>query len=116
MSQELIKKVESKFLKKDVPTFNVGDAVKVYAKVVEGEKERTQVFEGIVIAKKHGGLRESFVVRKVSYGIGVEKSFMLHSPNVEKVEVIRKGKAKRAKLYYLRDKIGKLVSHVKEKF
>ncbi|AEE14613.1 50S ribosomal protein L19 [Thermodesulfobium narugense DSM 14796] len=116
MSQELIKKVESKFLKETVPTFNVGDTVKVYVKVKEGEKERTQVFEGIVIAKKNGGLRESFVVRKVSYGVGVEKSFMLHSPNVEKVEVIRKGKAKKAKLYYLRDKIGKLASHVKEKF
>lgn len=116
MSQELIKKVEAKFLKETVPVFNVGDTVKVFVKVVEGEKERTQVFEGIVIAKKNGGLQETFIVRKMSYGVGVEKNFMLHSSNVEKIEVIRKGKAKKAKLYFLRDKIGKLASHVKEKF
>lgn len=102
------------YTKSEVPVFNVGDTVKVDAKIKEGEKERTQAFEGTVIAKNGGGISESFTVRKISYGVGVEKVFLLHSPNVLKVEVVRKGKVRRAKLYYLRDRVGK-AAKVKEK-
>ena len=94
-------------LKEDKPEINVGDTVKVHCRIKEGEKERIQIFEGIVIAKKHGGVQETFTVRKSSNGIGVEKTWPLHSPNVEKVEVVRKGKVRRAKLNYLRDRVGK---------
>ncbi len=99
--------VESQGTKETVPQFNVGDTVKVHMRVVEGEKERIQVVEGVVISKKHGGVRETFTVRKVSSGIGVERTFPLHSPRVEKVEVVRSGKVRRAKLYYLRELKGK---------
>jgi large subunit ribosomal protein L19 len=99
--------VEEKQLKKDLEPFNVGDTVKVHVVIKEGDKERIQIFRGDVIAKKGGGARESFTVRKVSFGIGVERVFPLHSKMVKKIEVVRKGKVKRAKLYYLRDLKGK---------
>ena len=94
-------------LKTEVPKFGIGDSVKVYVKIVEGEKERTQMFEGTVIAKHGGGISETFTVRRVSYGLGVEKTFPLHSPNVEKIVVFRVAKVRRAKLYYLRSRVGK---------
>ena len=101
-------------LKADVPVFGIGDGVKVYVRIVEGDKSRTQMFEGTVIAKHGGGISETFTVRRVSYGCGVEKTFPIHSPNVVKVDVIRSGSVRRAKLYYLRDRVGK-ASKVKEK-
>ena len=101
-------------LKTEVPAFGIGDGVKVYVKIVEGEKERIQMFEGTVIAKHGGGISETFTVRRVAYGCGVEKTFPIHSPNVVKVDIIRVGKIRRAKLYYLRDRVGK-ASKVKEK-
>ena len=101
-------------LKTEVPQFNIGDSVKVYVRIKEGEKTRTQMFEGTVIAKHGGGISETFTVRRVSYGVGVEKTFPIHSPNVEKVEVYREGKVRRAKLYYLRGRVGK-AAKVKEK-
>ena len=97
-----------------MPEFEVGDTVVVHNRIKEGTRERTQLFEGLVIAKKNGGISESFTVRHVAYGVGVEKTFPLHSPNVEKVVVTRKGKVRRAKLYYIRDRVGK-ASKVKEK-
>ena len=104
---DLIKELESQQLKKEMPVINVGDTVRVHVKIKEGSRERIQVFEGIVIAKKHGGLEETFTVRRLAYGVGVEKTFPVHSPNVEKVEVVRQGKVRRAKLFYLRDRVGK---------
>ena len=101
-------------LKAEAPQFNVGDTVKVYQRIVEGTRERIQLFEGTVTAKKNGGISESFTVRRVAYGCGVEKTFPLHSPNVVKVELIREGKVRRAKLYYVRDRVGK-AAKVKEK-
>ena len=92
---------------KEIPTFGIGDTVKVHAKIKEGNRERIQIFEGTVIARKHGGISETFTVRRVSYGVGVEKTFPIHSPNVARVEVVRKGKVRRAKLYYLRGRVGK---------
>ena len=103
----IIKKIEDAQLKAEVPQFNVGDTVKVYAKIKEGNRERTQVFEGTVIKRQNGGAKETFTVRKFSNGIGVEKLWPLHSPNVEKIEVVRLGKVRRARLYYLRDRVGK---------
>jgi len=94
-------------LKTEIPAFEVGDNVRVHNRIKEGTRERVQLFEGTVIARKNGGINETFTVRRVSYGVGVEKTFPLHSPNVEKIEVTRKGKARRAKLYYLRDRVGK---------
>lgn len=104
---DIIKKIEAEQLKAEVPEFNVGDTVKVYAKIKEGNRERIQVFEGTVLKKQGGSTRATFTVRKNSNGIGVEKTWPLHSPNVEKVEVVRRGKVRRAKLYYLRDRVGK---------
>ena len=104
---DIIKKIEAEQLKAEVPAFNVGDTVKVYGKIKEGNRERIQVFEGVVLKKQGGGARETFTVRKNSNGIGVEKTWPLHSPNVEKVEVIRRGKVRRAKLNYLRGRVGK---------
>jgi large subunit ribosomal protein L19 len=104
---EIIKEIEEAQLKENVPSFNVGDTVKVYGKIKEGNRERIQVFEGTVIKKQGGSNRATFTVRKNSNGVGVEKTWPLHSPNVEKVEVVRKGKVRRAKLYYLRDRVGK---------
>ncbi len=96
-----------KHMKAEVPTAQVGDTVRVHVKVKEGARERIQVFEGTVIAKKHGGIAESITVRRVSFGVGVEKVFPLHAPAVEKIELVRHGKVRRAKLYYLRDRVGK---------
>lgn len=99
--------IEKEYMKKSVPQFRIGDTVRVHMRVVEGEKERIQVIEGVVIARKNSGVRETFTVRKVSSGIGVERIFPLHSPKVEKIEVTRSGKVRRAKLYYLRERKGK---------
>lgn len=104
---EIIRKIEAEQCKENIPQFNVGDTVKVYAKIKEGNRERTQMFEGIVIKKQGGSNRATFTVRKNSNGIGVEKTWPIHSPHLEKVEVVRKGKVRRAKLYFLRDRVGK---------
>lgn len=104
----------SEQLKTELPKFSIGDGVKVYIRITEGEKQRIQLFEGTVIAKHGGGISETFTVRRVSYGVGVEKTFPLHSPNVDKIEVYREGKVRRAKLYYLRSRVGK-AAKVKEK-
>ncbi len=104
---DIIKSIEQESLRKDVPEFRVGDTVKVYFKVIEGNKERIQAYEGVVIARKHGGLSETFTVRRISSGIGVERTFPLHSPKIDKVEVVRHGSVRRAKLYYLRERTGK---------
>ena len=104
---DLIKKLTESQLKDNAINFKVGDTVKVHAKIKEGTRERIQVFEGTVIARKHGGIQETMTVRRVSYGVGVEKTFPVHSPNIEKVEVVRSGKVRRAKLYYLRDRVGR---------
>lgn len=104
---EIIKKIEQEQLKTEVPEFRVGDTVRVHNKIKEGNRERTQIFEGIVLKKQGGSNRATFTVRKISNGVGVEKTWPIHSPNVEKVEVIRQGKARRAKLNYLRSRVGK---------
>lgn len=104
---ELIKEIEAAQLKAEVPEFSTGDTVRVYGKIKEGNRERIQVFEGVVLKKQGGSNRATFTVRKTSGGVGVEKTWPLHSPNVEKVEVVRKGKVRRAKLNYLRDRVGK---------
>ena len=106
--------LEKEGIKEDITPFNVGDTVKVYFKIKEGDKERIQAFEGVVIARKNGGIRETFTVRKISFGIGVERIFPLHSPKIDKVEVVRQGKVRRAKLYYLRELTGK-AAKIKEK-
>lgn len=107
--------IEKEQITREAPKFNVGDTVKVFFKIVEGTKERVQVFEGLVIAKKNGGIRETFTVRKISFGVGVERAFPLHSPRIEKVEIVREGQVRRAKLYYIRDLTGKAAVRVKEK-
>ena len=109
----IIQEIEKAQLKSEKPEFNVGDTVRVHVRVIEGGKERIQVFEGIVIAKRHDSNRETFIVRKISHGVGVERTFLLNSPRVAKVEVTRRGKVRRAKLFYLRDKIGK-AARIKE--
>ena len=110
---DLIKALNNEQLKENVPVINIGDTVRVSNKIKEGTRERVQLFEGTVIAKNGGGISETFTVRRVSYAVGVEKTFPVHSPNVEKVEIVRNGKVRRAKLYYLRDRVGKS-SKVKE--
>ena len=110
---DIIKSIEAEQLKENVPVFHVGDTVKVYGKIKEGNRERIQIFEGTVLKKQGGSTRATFTVRKFSNGVGVEKTWPLHSPNVEKVEVVRRGKVRRAKLYYLRDRGGK-AAKVKE--
>ena len=105
--------IEKNMPEKEAPSVTVGDTVRVHLKVKEGNRERIQVFEGTVIAKKHGGINETFTVRRISYGVGVEKVFPLYSPIIEKVETVRRGKVRRAKLYYLRDRVGK-AAKVKE--
>ena len=111
---DLIKAFTAEQKKETVPGFNVGDTVRVHNKIKEGARERIQMFEGTVIAKHGGGISETFTVRRVSYGVGVEKTFPLHSPNVDKIVVFREAKVRRAKLYYLRDRVGK-AAKVKEK-
>ena len=104
---DLMQAFTEKYKKEEPPVVAIGDTVRVHLKVKEGNRERIQVFEGTVIAKKHGGIQESFTVRRISYGVGVEKVFPVHAPSVEKIEVVRHGKVRRAKLYYLRDRVGK---------
>ena len=104
---EIIKNIEAAQMKAEVPQFNVGDTVRVHGKIKEGNRERIQIFEGVVLKKQGGSNRETFTVRKNSNGVGVEKTWPLHSPNVVKVDVVRRGKVRRAKLYYLRDRVGK---------
>lgn len=111
---EIIKNIEAAQLKAEAPEFCVGDTVKVYAKIKEGNRERIQVFEGTVIKRQNGGARETFTVRKQASGVGVEKTWPVHSPIIEKIEVVRRGKVRRAKLYYLRDRVGK-AAKVKER-
>ena len=104
---DIIKSIEHEQLKNKIPELRIGDTVRVHQKIKEGNRERIQVFEGIIIKKQGGGVNATFTVRKIAYGVGVEKTFLVHSPMVEKVELVRVGKARRAKLYYLRDRIGK---------
>ena len=104
---DALKLIAQDSLKAEAPKFNVGDTVKVHVRIAEGDKFRIQIFEGTVIAKKHGGVSETFTVRRVSYGVGVEKTFPVHSPNIAKFEIVRNGKVRRAKLYYLRGRVGK---------
>ena len=110
---DALKQISNSSLKSEAPVINVGDTVKVHVRITEGDKSRIQVFEGTVIAKKHGGINETFTVRRVAHGCGIERVFPVHSPVVEKVEVVRSGKVRRAKLYYLRDRVGK-AAKVKE--
>ena len=104
---DIIKAFTEEQLKKEIPEIKVGDTVRVHNRIVEGSKSRIQIYEGTVIAKRGGGISETFTVRRISYGVGVEKTFPIHSPNVEKIETVRRGKVRRAKLYYLRDRVGK---------
>ena len=104
---KIIEAIEKEYMKSEVPAIAVGDNVKVYVKVVEGTRERLQAFEGIVIAKKNGSVRETITVRRVSFGVGIERTFPIHSPRIDKIEVVRHGKVRRAKLYYLRTLYGK---------
>ncbi|MDP4087962.1 MAG: 50S ribosomal protein L19 [Bacillota bacterium] len=110
---ELLKSIEAEQLRKDLPVFNVGDTVKVHVKVKEGNRERVQLFEGTVLKRQNGGLRETFTVRRLAYGVGVERTFPVHAPIIDKIEVVRKGKVRRAKLFYLRTRVGK-AAKVKE--
>lgn len=104
---DILRAIEAEQLKNDLPSFNIGDTVKVHVKVKEGTRERIQMFEGVVLKRQNGGLRETFTVRRVAYGVGVEKTFPVHSPMIDKIEVVRRGRVRRAKLYYLRDRVGK---------
>ncbi|MGE5398422.1 MAG: 50S ribosomal protein L19 [Chitinophagales bacterium] len=112
--QDIIRAIEEEQIKKDIPAFRPGDTVKVHVKVVEAGRERIQVFEGIVLRRRGGGLSETFSVRRVSYGVGVERTFMVNSPRIDKIELVRRGKVRRARLYYLRERFGKKAK-VKEK-
>lgn len=103
----IIQELEKEQLKQDITTFNVGDTIRVHNWIKEGTRERIQVFEGVVLKRQHGGIRETFTVRRLSYGVGVEKTWPLHSPFIEKIEVVKRGKVRRAKLNYLRDRVGK---------
>lgn len=114
MNQNIIKTIVNEQLRNDLPAFNVGDSVKVHLKVKEGKRERVQIFEGTVLKKQNGGISETFTVRKISYGVGVEKTLPLHSPKIEKIEIVREGRVRRAKLNYLRERLGKSAK-VKEK-
>ena len=110
---EILRAIEQEQIRTDLPKFNVGDNVRVHVKIKEGNRERVQAFEGTVIKKQNGGLRETFTVRRVAYGTGVERTFPMNSPSIDKMEVVRKGKVRRAKLFYLRDRVGK-AAKVKE--
>ena len=114
MNPEIIKKIESEQLKENTPQFRVGDTIRVYARIIEGTRERIQMFEGVVIKRQGGGINENFTVRRVSYGVGVEKTWPLNSPTVDHIEVVRRGKVRQAKLFYLRDRVGK-AAKVKER-
>ena len=111
---DLVKALSSQYMKAELPEMRVGDTVRVHVRIKEGSRERIQVFEGVIIARKHGGIGETITVRRVSYGVGVEKVFPVHSPRIAAVETVRKGKVRRAKLYFLRDRFGK-AAKIKEK-
>ena len=111
---DLMKALTSQYMKEELPEMNVGETVRVHVKIKEGARERVQAFEGTIIARKHGGIEESITVRRLSYGVGCEKVFPVHSPNIVKVETVRRGKVRRAKLYYLRSRLGK-AAKVKER-
>ena len=111
---DALKLINQDSLKEKMPEVNIGDTVKVHVKIKEGEKERIQIFEGTVISKKHGGVSETFTVRRLSHGVGVERVFPIHSPNITDVQIVRRGRVRRAKLYYLRDRVGK-AAKVREK-
>ncbi|MBN6185854.1 MULTISPECIES: 50S ribosomal protein L19 [Paenibacillaceae] len=111
--KNVIREITQANIKQDIPSFRPGDTVRVHLKVVEGQRERIQVFEGVVIKRRGGGISETFTVRKISYGVGVERTLPLHSPKIDKIEVVRYGKVRRAKLYYLRDRVGK-AARIKE--
>ena len=110
----IIESLTNDQIRTDLPEFNIGDTIKVHVKIKEGDKERIQVFEGTVISKKRGGIQQTFTVRRLSYGVGVERTFPVNSPKIDKIDVVRRGKVRRAKLYYLRDRVGK-ATRVKEK-
>ena len=110
---EIIRSIEAEQIRNDLPKFHVGDTVKVHIKIKEGTRERIQIFEGIVLKRQNGGIRETFTVRRISYGIGVEKTFPVNSPSIDNIDVVRRGKVRRAKLFYLRNRIGK-AAKVKE--
>jgi len=111
----IIKDIEKKYMKEKPEEFSVGDTIRVYAKIQEGDKERLQGFEGVVIARKNGGIAQTFTVRKIVQGIGVERIFPLHSPKVDKIKMIKRGKVRRAKLYYLRDRVGSRATKIEER-
>lgn len=111
---EIIRAIEKEQIREDLTQFNIGDTIKVHVRIKEGNRERIQVFEGTVIKKQNGGLRETFTVRRVAYGVGVERTFPINAPIIEKIDVVRRGKVRRAKLYYLRDRVGK-AAKVKER-
>ena len=111
---DVLQAITQEYKKNDIPAFGVGDTVKVHIKIKEGSRERIQIFEGFVLKKQNGGIGETFTVRRIASGLGVEKTFPLHSPKIEKIEVVRRGKVRRAKLYYLRDRVGK-AAKVKER-
>lgn len=111
---EILRAIEAQQIKADLPDFGAGDNVKVHIKVTEGKRERIQIFEGVIIKRQGGGIRETFTVRKISFGVGVEKTFPVHSPMIEKIEVTRRGKVRRAKINYMRDRVGK-AARIKEK-
>jgi large subunit ribosomal protein L19 len=110
---QVIRELEKEQLKQDLPAFRPGDTVRVHVKVIEGQRERIQLFEGVVIRRRGTGVSETFTVRKISYGVGVERTFPVHTPKIDKIEVVRHGKVRRAKLYYLRDRVGK-AARIKE--
>lgn len=110
---EIIRAIEKEQIREDLTQFNIGDTIKVYVRIKEGNRERIQVFEGTVIKKQNGGLRETFTVRRVAYGVGVERTFPINAPIIDKIDVVRRGKVRRAKLFYLRDRVGK-AAKVKE--
>ena len=110
----IVDQIEKESMRTDLPAFNIGDTVKVWVKVVEGNRERLQGYEGVVIARKNGGVRETFTVRRISFGVGVERTFPVHSPKIDHIDIVRKGDVRRAKLYYLRERTGK-AAKVKEK-
>ena len=114
LKMNILDQITKEQIRTDLPQLNIGDTVRVYVKVKEGNRERIQMFEGTIIKKNHGGIQETFTVRRISYGVGVERTFPANSPNIDRIEVSRRGKVRRAKLYYLRDRVGK-AAKVKEK-